>query len=491
MNKRFKALLLFIALASSLIACGENPAPIIVTPPTVSITSPDTTIFAKSTVNFQLAVTGEPTTVELLKDGTVLASLTAPYTYTWDTSTETEKVYNITAKASKTGTADVVSAAREITVDRTAPTVTFQVPAANATGILLSNDIALTFSEVMLASSITDTSVKLEVDAFPNPYSLARTAALNSVGTKLTLKATHGGVYPIPVDILIAGVTDLAGNVAVVAKTSFTAVAPVVGGLPSVEVVAPQSPIDNKTFKFDLTVFAKNFSGSRVTSATIYLNGKFFDFSNTPSSCPGSCFKFQRGDLTSYYNGNYDVTAMVRQEDGTETKTTVGVPLVIGIKNFDGSPGLGWSPAGIGGIPRPTFFNNFNNIYYAPDFGQFYSVNTGIGGATILEISKQYSYALTPRSQTSGFYFKARIGTTSVNDTIQVFARDCKNAQECTVWNIKIIDSSNPQNTEINIGPPNFGDTASEAAYMEIMLRFNSENPQSKAYIGSIFVGTY
>ncbi len=495
MKTRFKQTLLLVALASSLIACMDNPAPVNVTPvtpPTVSITSPDTVIFTKNTVKFQLTVTGDPSSVELLKDGAVLATLSAPYAYTWDTTTEAETSYSLTARAKKTGTADVVSAARQVTVDRTAPTVTFQVPAANATGVLLSNDIALTFSEVIFAPSINDTSVKLEVDAFPNPYTLARSAALNSVGTKLTLKATHSGAYPIPVDILIAGVTDLAGNVAVVAKTSFTAVAPV-GGSPSVEVVAPLSPVDNTSVKYDLTVFAKNFSGSRVTSARLYLDGKFFLISTTPNNCPELCFQFQRGDLTSYYNGSYDVTAIVRQEDGTETKTTIGVPLVIGIKNFDANPGLNWSPAGIGAITRPTVYNNINPTSYLPDFGQFYSVNTGIGGATIVDITKRYLYSSggAPRTQTSGLYFKARIGTTSVNDTVTVSARDCKNAQECTVWNRRIIDSSNVQSTEISIAPPNFGDTASEAAYMEILLSFNSENPQSRAYIGSIFVSTY
>ena len=421
----------------------------------------------------------------------VLATLSAPYAYTWDTTTEAETTYSLTARAKKTGTADVVSAARQVTVDRTAPTVTFQVPAANATGILLSNDIALTFSEVVFAPSITDASVKLEVDAFPTPYSLARTASLNSVGTKLTLKATHGGTYPIPVDLLIAGVTDLAGNIAVVDKTRFTAVAPAPQGAPSVEVVV--LPTTGNGTTLNLQVLMRNFSDSRVTAARIYLNGKFFaiETSRNNDCALIDCFTIERLGLTSYDNGTYEVTASVRQEDETETTTTTSVPLVIDIKNFDGGQG-GWSTGAFTGIPRPALFGSFNPNSYAPRYEGFRSVRTGINGDTIVEVTKQYRYqALSvPRSATKGLYFKAIIGTTS-SDYVTVRARDCKSAQECTVWNSRIIDTSNLQYTEISVLPPNFGDTAAEAVYMEIQLYFNSSSSTSDAYIGNIFVGQY
>jgi hypothetical protein len=192
--------------------------------------------------------------------------------------------------------------------------------------------------------------------------------------------------------------------------------------------------------------------------------------------------------LTSFDNGAYQVTASVFQEDGTETKTTVAVPLVINIFNFDAP--LGWSNGAFVGIDRPAYYN-FNTTSYLPTIGPFYSVNTGTNGDQVVEVSKRYPYLSAPRTQSNGLYFKAYIGTTSSSDTVTVSARDCKSAQECTVWNTSVIDSSNPQYTEAQIGPPNFGDTASEAAYMEIMLRFDSSSPRSNAYIGNIFVGKY
>ena len=489
MRTRFKQMLL-IALVSSLIACMDNPAPVNVTPPTISITSPDTSVFTKGAFSVQLAVTGEPTSVELLKDGAVLATLSAPYTYTWDTTTETEKAYSITAKASKTGTADVVSAARQITVDRTAPIVALQVPTAGATSVRLSDDIALTFNEQILTSSITDTTVKLEVDAFPTALPLTRTATLNSVGTKLTVKATSTPTaYPAPINLLLNGVTDLAGN-GVVYNTSFSAAAPVITGAASIEVVVPSSPVDRVVTQLSIKVLLKNFTGSRVNYTKIFLNGKFFAIDTTPNNnCPEFCFNIERYDLTSFDNGAYDVTAEVFQYDGTKTTTTVSARLVILIKNFDGGNG-GWSSGGFTGIARPAAFNNFNPASYVRQFGDFYSARTGLNGDNFLEVTKSYPYNVA-RSQTHGLYFKAILGTTSSSDDVRVSARDCKSAQECTVWNTAVINGSNPTFTDTQLGPPNFGDTASEAAYMEIKLRFDSSSPSSQAYIGNIFVGQY
>ncbi len=489
MNTSFKPILLFVALASSLTAC-PSPPPINVIPPTVSITSPDTDVLTKGAVSLQLAVTGEPTSVELLKDGAVLTTLSAPYSYTWDTTTETEKAYSITARASKTGMADVTSAARQITVDRTAPTVTFQVPTAGATSVPLSNDIALTFNEPILIPSITDTTVRLEVDAFPTALPLTRTATMNSVGTKLTIKATSTpAAYPAPMKVLLNGVTDLAGN-AVVYDSSFTAAAPIIQGAPSIEVIVPSSPVDRVVTNLNIKVFPRNFSGSRVNYTKIFLNGKFFAIDTTPNNCSGGlCFEIERSDFTSYDNGTYALTAEVFQADGTKTTTTVSVPLVINIKNFDGGNG-GWSSGAFTGINRPAAFSNFDPIFYVRQFGDFFSARTGLNGDTILEVTKNYIYNV-PRSQVRGLYFKAIIGTTSNADDVRVFARDCKSAQECTVWNTATIDSNNLTFTDIQLGPPNFGDTAFEAAYMEIKLRFSSSDPASRAYIGNIFVGQY
>jgi Bacterial Ig-like domain len=370
-------------------------------------------------------------------------------------------------------------------LDITAPALVSRAPANAATNVKLTDEISLTFNEAILPSSITAASVQVKNGATV----LARTATLDASGKKLVVILNPAPALPATITVSINGLTDLAGNTAVVADSSFTI--PTLSTAQTVEVVVLPTTGNGTTLK--LQVLMRNFSGSRARSVTIYLNGKFFDFetSATNNGCPPVyCFVTERPGLTSYDNGTYNVTALVRQDDETETSTTVGVPVTINVKNFDGSPGLGWSPAGIAAIERPAYYKNLRPEFYASAF-QFYSVNTGTGGATTLEVFKQYSYAATPRSATSGFFFRAIIGSTSVNDAVQVSARDCKNAQTCTVWNDRIIDSSNPQTTEIGIGPPNFGDTASEAAYMEIRLRFVSVDPQSKAYIGNIFVGSY
>ena len=96
MNNRFVFLPVLIVLA----ACGGSP-----TPPTVNISSPSVQVYTKASVTIQVAVTGEPNTVELLKDGVLLATLIAPYQYIWDTTGEPEATYNLTARASKNGVA--------------------------------------------------------------------------------------------------------------------------------------------------------------------------------------------------------------------------------------------------------------------------------------------------------------------------------------------------------------------------------------------------
>ncbi len=267
---------------------------------------------------------------------------------------------------------------------------------------------------------------------------------------------------------------------------------PVPSTAKGVEVVVPSSPVNNLGTPFFAKVFPKNVTGSRVTAAQLNLNGKLFGFSNTPNNCPeGLCFDFQRGNLTSYDNGGYDVTAIVYQEDGTKTTSAVSARLVIDIKNFDGGQG-GWSNGAFTGITRPALFGSFGPDSYAPRFEDFRSVRTGINGDTIVEVTKQYRYqALSvPRSATTGLFFRAIVGTTGT-DYVRVLARDCKDPQNCTVWNSKTIDTSNLQNTELSVGPPNFGESASEAVYMEIQLYFNSSSSTSEAYIGNIFVGQY
>jgi Bacterial Ig-like domain/Bacterial Ig domain len=216
MNMSFKPILLFVALISSLIACGETPKP---TAPTVSISSPSVDVFTKGSVTVQVVVTGAPDSVDLLKDGTVLATLVAPYSYSWDTSAEPEKTYSITAKAKKAGTADVTSAAKQVTVDRTAASLVSRVPVNNTVNVFLADEISATFSEPILASSVTNSSAQLKIGT----NVVTSTATLDTAGTKLVLKPTLLPALTATITVALNGLTDRAGNALVVANTSFVA----------------------------------------------------------------------------------------------------------------------------------------------------------------------------------------------------------------------------------------------------------------------------
>lgn len=193
------------------------------TAPTVTISAPAEAVYTNGSVAVQLTVTGDPTAVELLKDGTTLATLTAPYSYTWNTATEPEKSYALTAKVTR-GSEVVTSAERTIVVDRTAPTVSAFTPASNAQNVYLSDEISLTFDEAVQPSSITATNVTLAQGIVPIQLLIPSTKTLNTARTKLTIKPT---VRPtslgVPITVSIADVKDLAGNALLTTTSTFTA----------------------------------------------------------------------------------------------------------------------------------------------------------------------------------------------------------------------------------------------------------------------------
>jgi Bacterial Ig-like domain len=190
-----------------------------VTPPTVTISNPSVDVFTKGTVNIQVVVTGAPESVDLLKDGKVLATLLMPYSYSWDTSTEPEKAYSITAKAIKAGTADVTSAAKQVTVDRTAPTLVSRVPVNGAVNVFLADEISATLSEPILTSSVNTTNAQLKIGT----NVVTSTATLDTAGTKLVLKPTLLPALTATITVALNGLTDRAGNALNVPNSSFNA----------------------------------------------------------------------------------------------------------------------------------------------------------------------------------------------------------------------------------------------------------------------------
>jgi Bacterial Ig domain len=100
---------------------------------TVNLSSPSGTAYTNGTLNVQATVTsGTPDSLELLRNGTPLANLTAPYSYAWDTSALPEGGYSLGVQATKGGKG-VQGEARTVFVDRTAPTVSLTSATATLT----------------------------------------------------------------------------------------------------------------------------------------------------------------------------------------------------------------------------------------------------------------------------------------------------------------------------------------------------------------------
>ena len=103
--------------------------------------------------------------------------------------------------------------------DTTAPVVVSQVPAASATNVYLADEISVTFSEPMAASSVNATNAQLKIGSVVTP----RIATLDAAGTKLVLKPTGLPALPGTVSVSLTGLTDKAGNVLGLFNSSFAA----------------------------------------------------------------------------------------------------------------------------------------------------------------------------------------------------------------------------------------------------------------------------
>lgn len=213
----FLMFLLFLA------ACSNTPNP----EPTpgdlaVSISSPSGTVYTNGSINVQVVVSGgTPDTVELLKNEQVLVgNLTAPYTYTWDTRSEAEGSYNLTAKATQGSKVFTSSTAVTVTVDRTAPTITERTPAPGAENVLYSAAIRVVFSEPIMPSTVTSSNVQLVANNLPVPF----TSSLTSDGLTLTLQAAKDGIsaFDTQSTLSLSGLTDLAGNELLSSEWSWT-----------------------------------------------------------------------------------------------------------------------------------------------------------------------------------------------------------------------------------------------------------------------------
>jgi hypothetical protein len=117
----------FLALA--LTACPDSSGSGF----TVGLSSPSGTAYTNGILNVQATVTGGTVdSLELLRDGNTLATLTAPYAYAWDTSALPEGGFSLGVRATMGGKS-VQGEAHTVFVDRTAPTVNLTSATATLT----------------------------------------------------------------------------------------------------------------------------------------------------------------------------------------------------------------------------------------------------------------------------------------------------------------------------------------------------------------------
>lgn len=176
----------------------------------VSISSPlMATVHTNSPVTFQVTVTGgTPDSVDLLRNETLLVTLTPPYQYVWDTTQEAEGTYVIQAQASL-GTRQFRSSTVSVVVDRTPPTVLARSPEPGAAEAW-TGGIQATFSERLAASTVNDASVLL---LGGSGTAVPKTLSLSANDTVLDLELA--GALSLPTTLgtsLLPTITDLAGN---------------------------------------------------------------------------------------------------------------------------------------------------------------------------------------------------------------------------------------------------------------------------------------
>ncbi|MFY0524021.1 Ig-like domain-containing protein [Archangium gephyra] len=186
---------------------------------TVTITAPTGTFYTSGSVAISVDVRGgTPEVVRLFKDAVELATLSAPYTYTWNTAAEPEGSYTLTAHATRSGRT-FSSAPVTVIVDRTNLQVASRSPAPGATNVAYSTPIQVVFTKPVKATTISDTTVSFAVAG----VLAEKTLSLSSDGRTLTLVPKAKPPLPATFSIgLSSGITDTAGNALIVPSTAWS-----------------------------------------------------------------------------------------------------------------------------------------------------------------------------------------------------------------------------------------------------------------------------
>lgn len=187
---------------------------------TVNITSPTTTVYTNGMVTISIT-TSQPTSspVTLVATGPTgplnLGTITAPQTsFVWNTSGAGEGMYSVTAQLSTNGTT-ATSNGITIVVDRTPPQVVVStlVPAIGANNVVLVAPIQASFSEPVLASTVSAAAIPIQTGG---GSTVPTNVNLSADGKTATVQVTSDQGNNAPGQTFSGSftnaITDLAGN---------------------------------------------------------------------------------------------------------------------------------------------------------------------------------------------------------------------------------------------------------------------------------------
>lgn len=125
----------------------------------ISFLSPAGGLVTRGKVEIQLQVSwGDPQEIELTVDDGLLAKVSSPFQYEWDTGNVSEGIHVLKARFADAGRT-YESAPVDVRVDRTRPTVVSRVPEPGADNVWLRDPIIVNFSEAMQVSSASEANV--------------------------------------------------------------------------------------------------------------------------------------------------------------------------------------------------------------------------------------------------------------------------------------------------------------------------------------------
>ncbi len=171
-------------------------------PPTVALTDPANGAAVTGVINFAVNVADDVGVqkVQYYRDSNVLlgTSLSAPFNFSWDSTTVTTGTHTLFAVATDTAGNTATSTAISVTVDRTLPTVSMTAPSS---GALLSG------TAVSLSATASDNVGISRVDFYRDSNVLLGTDNTSPYGISWNSTSTTSGAHTI-----FAIATDTVGN---------------------------------------------------------------------------------------------------------------------------------------------------------------------------------------------------------------------------------------------------------------------------------------